>query len=113
MKEYLKKNGIRLGVVILAVVLVALLAGPQLLCFTFRQSGSFLHLNWNWDNVSDSFLWFYIKNWGLLFVLLPIAYLDAGKHDRAVYRGILLLWLLGETVQFQPNAYDNNKILFI
>lgn len=93
--------------------IVALLAGPQLLCFTFRQSGSFLHLNWNWDDVSDSFLWFYIKNWGLLFVLLPIAYLDADKHDRAVYRGILLLWLLGETVQFQPNAYDNNKILFI
>ena len=30
MKEYLKKNGIRLGVVILAVVLVALLAGRVL-----------------------------------------------------------------------------------
>ena len=27
MKEYLKKNGIRLGVVIIAVLLVALLAG--------------------------------------------------------------------------------------
>ena len=44
--------------------IVALLAGPQLLCFTFRQSGSFLHLNWNWDNVSDSYLWFYIKTGG-------------------------------------------------
>lgn len=93
--------------------IVALLAGPQLLCFTFRQSGSFLKLNWNWDNVSDSFLWFYIKNWGLLFLLLPVAYLDADKHDRAVYSGVLLVWLLGEVVQFQPNPYDNNKILFI
>lgn len=93
--------------------LVALLAGPQLILFTFRQSGSFLRLNWNWDNVSDSFLWFYIKNWGLLFLLLPIAYLDAGPRDRAVYNGVWLPWLLVETIQFQPNPYDNNKILFI
>ena len=30
MKEYLKKNGIKLGVIVLAVVLVALLAGQVL-----------------------------------------------------------------------------------
>ena len=93
--------------------LVAMLAGPQLILFTFRQSGSFLKFHWNWANVSDSFLWFYIKNWGLLFLLLPISYLDAEPHDRTVYNGILLPWFLVETVQFQPNPYDNNKILFI
>jgi len=92
---------------------VAIFAAPQLILFTFRQADSFLRFNWNWDNVSDSYLWFYIKNWGLLFLLLPIAYLDASKKDRQVYNGIFLLWLLGETVQFQPNPYDNNKLLFV
>ena len=94
-------------------LIVAVLALPQLLLFTFRQAGSFLQFNWNWDNVSDSFLWFYIKNWGLLFLLLPVAFLDADRHDRAVYGGVLAVWCIGELVQFQPNPYDNNKILFI
>lgn len=95
---------------LLAALAVAL---PQLLLFTFRQSGSFLTLNWNWDNRSDTFLWFYIKNWGLLFLLMPVAFFMNDKRDRAVFGGALLLWALAEIVQFQPNAYDNNKLLFI
>lgn len=88
-------------------------ASPQLICFTFRQSGGFLTLNWNWDNVSDSFLWFYIKNMGLIFLMTPVAFFMNDKKDRAVYGGALLLWAIAETVQFQPNPYDNNKLLFI
>lgn len=95
---------------LLAALVIAL---PQLLCFTFQQSGSFLTGNWNWDNKSDSFLWFYIKNWGLLFLLMPVAFFMNDKKDRAVYGGALLLWALAETIQFQPNPYDNNKLLFI
>lgn len=92
-----------------------LLALPQLLMFTFRQSGngSFLRLNWNWDNVSDSFIWFYIKNLGLLFILLPIAFFGSEKKDRGVYGASLLLWGIAEIIQFQPNPYDNNKLLFV
>lgn len=92
-----------------------LLALPQLLIFTFRQSGNggFLRLNWNWDNVSDSFLWFYIKNLGLLFILLPIAFFGNEKKDRGVYGAALLLWGIAEVIQFQPNPYDNNKLLFV
>lgn len=103
----------KLGAYLKYALTVALLAGPQLILFTFRQAGGFLRFNLNWDNVSDSFLWFYIKNMGLLFLLLPVAYLDAEKHDRAVYNGISLLWLLAELIQFQPNPYDNNKLLFV
>ena len=94
-------------------LIVAALALPQLLCFTFRQAGSFLRFNWNWDNVSDSFLWFYIKNWGLLFLLLPVAFLDASRRERAVFAGALAVWAVAELVQFQPNPYDNNKLLFV
>lgn len=88
-------------------------AAPQLILFTFRQSSGFLAINWNWDNVSDSFLWFYIKNMGLLFLLMPVAFFINGRRDRAVYGGALLLWAIAELIQFQPNPYDNNKLLFI
>ncbi|MDO4572244.1 MAG: hypothetical protein Q4C13_02660 [Clostridia bacterium] len=88
-------------------------AAPQLILFTFQQSGSFLRFNWNWDNQSDGFLWFYIKNMGLIFLLMPPAFFMNEREDRAVYGGALLLWLLAELIQFQPNAYDNNKLLFI
>ena len=94
-------------------LIVAALAGPQLILFTFRQSASFLQLHWNWANTTDHFLWFYIKNLGLLFLLLPVALLDTDRRHRAILSGAGILWLLAEIVQFQPNPYDNNKLLFV
>ena len=60
----------------------------------------------------DSFLWFYIKNLGWLFLLLPFALLLLSKRDRQIASGFLVLWLVAEVVVFQPNIYDNNKLLF-
>lgn len=94
-------------------LITAAIAAPQLLLFTFRQSGDFLQPHFNWGNETDSFLWFYIKNLGLLFVLLPIAFFRLPKEERVFYGGAALIWLLGEFIQFQPNPYDNNKLLFI
>jgi len=94
-------------------LIVAVLAGPQLAAFTFRQSGSFLQLHFNWGNESDSYLWFYIKNLGLLFVLLPVAFFRLPKDERLFYGGSLLIWFIAEFVLFQPNPYDNNKLLFV
>ncbi len=93
--------------------LALLLAAPQLILFTFRQAGGFLTLHWNWANESDSFLWFYIKNWGLLFLLMPAAFLCARCEDRAVFGGAAAVWALAEMIQFQPNTYDNNKLIFV
>lgn len=93
--------------------LAVLLAAPQLLLFTFRQSAGFLQFHFNWANETDSFLWFYIKNWGLLFLLMPVAYFRLDKENRGFYNGALVLWALAEFIQFQPNAYDNNKLLFV
>ena len=94
-------------------LITAALAAPQLLLFTFRQSGGFLQPHFNWGNETDSFLWFYIKNLGLLFLLLPVAYFRLPKKERIFYLGAMLIWLLAEFIQFQPNPYDNNKLLFI
>jgi hypothetical protein len=93
--------------------IVLLLALPQLILFTFRQSGSFLKYHFNWANESDSYLWFYIKNFGLIALLSPVAFIAAKKEDRGVVGGAILIWLIAEFIQFQPNPYDNNKLLFI
>lgn len=93
--------------------IVALLALPQLLLFTFRQSGSFLKFHFNWANESDNYFWFYIKNFGLIALLAPVAFLAANREKRGVVGGAVCIWLVAEFLQFQPNPYDNNKLLFI
>ena len=95
--------------------IACVLAMPQLFGFAFRQASesSMVRLHWNWANEADSYLWFYLKNWGWLLLLLPFAFLMLSKRDRRIFLGALVLWLLAETVEFQPNNYDNNKLLFV
>lgn len=93
--------------------IVALLALPQLILFTFRQSGGFLKLHFNWANESDNYFWFYIKNFGLIALLAPVAFLAASRENRGVVGGAVCIWIVAEFLQFQPNTYDNNKLLFI
>ena len=93
--------------------IVLLLALPQLVFFTFKQSGSFLKYHFNWANVSDNYFWFYIKNFGLIALLSPVAFLAADKEQRGIVGGAVCIWIIAEFVQFQPNPYDNNKLLFI
>lgn len=91
------------------------LAAPQLFLFTFRQTSesSLVRLHLNWANEADSYLWFYIKNLGLIFLLTPFAFLILPKRDKKIYAGAILIWLIAECIEFQPNDYDNNKLLFI
>lgn len=75
-----------------------------------------LHFNWvnNPDGtLTDNYFWFYIKNIGLVYLLLIPAFFHAGKKQRWFYGGGLALLALAELVVFQPNLYDNNKLLFI
>lgn len=93
--------------------IVLILALPQLIFFTFRQSGGFLKFHFNWANESDNYFWFYIKNFGLIALLAPVAFLAASKEEKGVVGGAVAIWLIAECIQFQPNPYDNNKLLFI
>lgn len=99
---------------IYAIVTCAL-AAPQLILFTFRQTSesSLVRFHLNWANESDSYLWFYIKNLGLIFLLMPFAFLMLPKRDKKIYSGAIAIWLIAELIEFQPNNYDNNKLLFI
>ena len=96
-------------------LIACILAAPQLLLFTFKQASesSLVRFHLNWANEGDSYLWFYIKNLGLIFLLMPIALLILPNRDKKIYSGALILWLIAETLAFQPNNYDNNKLLFV
>ena len=77
-----------------------------------------LRLHFNWVNnqngqLTDHYFWFYIKNIGLVYLLLIPAFLHANPKQRWFYGGGLLIWAVAECVVFQPNLYDNNKLLFI
>jgi len=76
-----------------------------------------LHFNWinnsGEDGLKDNYFWFYIKNIGLVYLLLIPAFLHAKPRQRWLYGGGVLIWALAECVVFQPNLYDNNKLLFI
>ena len=92
-----------------------LIAAPQLILFTFRQASesSLVRFHMNWANEADSYLWFYIKNLGLIFLLAPFAFLILPKRDKKIYTGAIALFLIAEFIEFQPNNYDNNKLLFV
>lgn len=78
-----------------------------------------LRLHFNWVNnpgdgtLKDNYFWFYIKNIGVVYLLLIPAWLHAERRQRWLYGGGLLIWALAEVVVFQPNTYDNNKLLYV
>lgn len=117
--EYLKSKGLFTRDILPWLLLAALagvLACPQLFGIIFRQTGTgehFLRFHFNWANDGDNYFWFYIKNIGLVYLLLIPAFLHARPKLRRFYGGGLLILLLAECVVFQPNTYDNNKLLFV
>lgn len=102
------------------VLAAALLSLPQLLAFTFRQasgSGHFLSVQFNWVNgaggMKDGYLWFYLKNIGLPFLLLILSLFEKNSKNRFLYLGAFFIFVPAELIRFQPNEYDNNKLLYV
>jgi len=103
---------------------------PQLFGFTFNQvfqeemqeaSNSFIQPWFNWVNSSDGSVkgmidgygWFYVKNIGLPFLMLVFALFERNPRWRRIFAGALPIILAGEFIRFQPNIYDNNKLLYL
>lgn len=100
--------GIFLGIVLL-------LALPQLIGFTFQQAQGeqFVRGTFNWVNSMDNYLLFYIKNLGIMFILTLLVFMFGSRKQIQMALPGLLLWLLSEFVVYQPNTYDNNKVLLV
>lgn len=64
-------------------------------------------------NENDPSWWFWLKNLGLAgFLFLPALW-GKRKEVFAFQSGAWILWILAMRWYFQPNPYDNNKLLLI
>lgn len=119
-----------LGRYILYGGIACVLSVPQLFGFTFNQvfqgemqgaSNSFIEPWFNWVNsdngrfsgMIDGYGWFYVKNIGLPFLILVLALFEKNARWRRIFAGALPIILAGECIRFQPNIYDNNKLLYL
>lgn len=95
--------------------MVLLLALPQLFQWTFRQAqgNQFLRGGFNWSNEGDQYLIFYLKNIGIALIFIVIGILKSSRRQLFIIGPGLFIWLIAELVLFQPNPYDNNKLLYV
>ena len=94
-----------------------ILAIPQLYLWTFHSvngNEQFLRLHLDWVNAgTENWLWFWLKNVGPVFLLVPFAFFFADREQRAAAVPAVFIFLLCELLVFQPNVYDNNKLLYV
>lgn len=111
-KEIIKRWAIFLGI----VLVVAL---PILFTFTFKQASgdNFVRGFFNWNNSNpetmDNYLLFYLKNMGIMFILPVLVLIFGSKKQVQTMMPAVFLWLISEFVLFQPNPYDNNKLMLV
>lgn len=94
----------------------AVLALPQLIYWTFSQTGGndeFLRFSFNWVNEKDTYFWFYLKNWGITALFAIPAVMHTNSENKRLALGGAAVMLLAEFVLFQPNSYDNNKLILV
>lgn len=93
------------------------IAVPQLLLWTLHSVGGneqFLRLHFDWVNEGkENWLWFWLKNIGPLFLLIPFAFVYADRSSKAAAAPAILIFVLCEFLAFQPNVYDNNKLMYV
>ena len=100
------------GIFLIVVLIFAL---PQLFMWTFSQASgdNFVRSHFNWSNNGDQYIVFYLKNLGLPFVLLLLSSFVVSTRNLKIGAPYLLIWFVAELAAFQPNDYDNNKLLFV
>ena len=110
----------KLGHFMLYGGIAVLIALPQLLTWTFPQTigGGSLSIrpnwvNWNGHGLIDNYFWFWIKNVGLVYLFMVPAAIAAGRRQKLIAWGALLIYAVAEFIQFQPNPYDNNKLFYV
>ncbi len=113
----LRSNGrdsVAAGFVILLGI-VLLFALPQLVYWTFGQASGdgFFRGYFNWANQNDTYLVFYIKNMGIVWGLGILALIFTKTRNYFIVAPVFFIWTIAELIAFQPNEYDNNKILYV
>jgi hypothetical protein len=102
------------GYVLYGAVCLAL-AAPQFFKWTMDSVSGGRMLQWNlgWIAGEQNWLWFYIVNCGVVFLAMwPMLFFLKGEK-RGLFIGAAAIFVLANLVAFQPNLYDNNKLLYI
>lgn len=104
----LVQNYVLYGAVCLALAL------PQLILWTFDSVGGGNMLQWNLGWVAEgNWFFFWVVNCGVVFIAMwPMLLFLRGEKAR-LFIGAAAVFLLANVVAFQPNLYDNNKLLYI
>ena len=95
------------------------LAAPQFFKWTMSavKTGNLLQWNLGWvagaNGALNNWLVFFIMNVGVIFLAMwPTAFTMRGER-LALFLGAQAIFVLSNFVAFQPNLYDNNKLLYI
>ncbi len=113
-----RKNGrlrALVGNYVLYGAVCMVLALPQLLVWTFQAAGTgnLLWLNPGWVHGNMNWLWFWVYNCGVVFcVALVMMFFLRGDNAR-LFWGAAIIFAVANLVAFQPNPYDDNKLLYI
>ena len=115
---YFSKFGLTVSVkgILMMVLITLCISIPQLVFWTFKQVAGGSGFNrgfFNWGNINDNYFWFYLKNWGVVFIILLIAIVVSNKRNLAIISGALLTMFVSELIVFTPNSYDNNKLIYV
>jgi hypothetical protein len=115
-------------------IIALALALPELMTWSVPQTvnGGSLRFRFNWVNsrsngkLIDGYCWFWIKNVGLIWLMMVPAALTGerklrdsggpmahGSLTRMLGLGALCIYVTAELIQFQPNIYDNNKLFYV
>ena len=117
-----KRKG-RIGMLVRGYVLYGaiclLLAAPQFFKWTMDsvESGNLLrwHLGWvaGANGALTNWFVFFAVNVGVVFIAMwPMLFFLRGKKLR-LFLGGAAIFLIANVVTFQPNLYDNNKLLYV
>lgn len=96
-----------------------LLAAPQIMKWTMDSvsTGNLLKWNFGWVSgangaITNWFL-FYTVNCGIVFLAMwPMLFFLRGEKLH-IFLGAAAIFLLSNIIAFQPNLYDNNKLLYV
>lgn len=115
--RYIKANGYEklLSTWGIYLLIAAVLGLPQLMFWTFGQvsEGGFLRGHFNWGNLGNFYLLFYLKNIGIALILIVCAICKGCKKSAHLILPAAVIWFVAEFIMFTPNTYDNNKLLYI
>jgi hypothetical protein len=91
------------------------LAAPQFFKWTMDSvsGGNMLQWNLGWIADDQNWFWFYIVNCGVVFIAMwPMMFALRGEK-RGLFLGAGAIFVLANVIAFQPDLYDNNKLLYI